>query len=238
MQPMVGVVVPCYNHGKYIKECLESILSQDYPSIDVALVDNGSKDNSKDVVSLLSGPTKKGNVWSFSNTARMGAAGARNQGIQMLAHCNYFLFLDADDILEPNVLTHMVAVLDEYKDIGMVYGDYSIFVDGTDIEWREYKEPYSRRRVEQECFINTPLVRGETLMKVGPFDTELDGQEDFDMWIRLTECALAYHIPISVVKTRHAETNTYDRVSPSKYRAGMERIYAKLNHRKQLAGVS
>lgn len=237
MQPVVGVVVPCYNHGKYISECLQSILEQNYPLVDIALVDNGSGDDSRAIISSYIGGSQKGQILGFSTPNRLGAAGARNQGIQMLAHCNCFLFLDADDILERNVLGDMVEALYAYPEVGLVYGDYSNFIDGTDVSWREYKETYSRRRVEQECFINTPLVKAEALMKTGPFDIELDGQEDYDMWIRLTEHCLGYHIPISVVKARHAETNTYDRVSPAKYRAGMERIFGKLNQRKQNAGV-
>lgn len=237
VQPVLGIIIPCYNHGKYLQECINSILTQGYPRVDIAIVDNGSSDNSAEIAKKFEGVSPKGVIRVCSTKDRLGAAGARNKGIELLGHCDYFMFLDADDILENNVITPMVEILYNLSDVSLVYGDYSNFYDGTDISWREYKEPYSRDRVEQECFINTPMVKKQALARVGLFDTELDGQEDFDMWIRLTEVGLGYHLPISIVKVRHANENTYDRVSPNKYRAGMERIYNKLQQRKSGMGV-
>lgn len=248
----VSYIVPCYNHGKYINDCIKSILEQDYPDKIIVVVDNGSSDNSFELIVdefKKLGEINKAvmNTTEFVTTTkdktlllattfqnRIGAAGARNVGIAATFNiAEYFLFIDADDYLNIDTITSkMVNIFNNYPEVGLIYGDYQILNEETKNIWTELKETYSLEGLQRDCFINSPLIRKSVIEQIGMFDQELDGQEDYDMWIRIGEKYMCYHIPDPVLTARQTELSTYNRVSPAKYQAGLQRISQKIQARR------
>lgn len=110
MQDLISVIVPVYNTGQYLKDCVNSILAQDYDNIEILLVDDGSTDNRSAVLcDKLADEYKNIKVIHQKNC---GLSGARNRGIEE-AKGEYISFIDSDDIIESNMLSTLYSMIKE-----------------------------------------------------------------------------------------------------------------------------
>lgn len=112
---LVSIIVPVYNAEKYIKNCVLSILNQDYKNIELILVNDGSKDNSYNICKQLA---EKDNRIKLFNKENGGASSARNYGMEK-ATGEYVVFVDSDDIVFPNHLETLVKTM-KFADLGIV----------------------------------------------------------------------------------------------------------------------
>lgn len=104
MNPLVSVVIPIYNSEKFIKECVDSVLSQTYKNIEIVLINDGSKDNSLQICTELTKSNK--NIVLF-NQENKGVSAARNNGIKN-SKGDFLFFLDSDDLLPPSAIQILV----------------------------------------------------------------------------------------------------------------------------------
>lgn len=102
--PLVSVVVPVYNVQRYLAQCLDSIVTQDYGALDVVVVDDGSTDRCAEICDAYAAGDKRVRVF---HTPNKGVSAARNLGVER-ARGSYLLFVDADDWIEPNTVRTMV----------------------------------------------------------------------------------------------------------------------------------
>ena len=100
MQPKISVIIPVYNVEKYLPECLESILNQNFQDFEIICVDDGSTDRSLDILQEYK---RKDDRFVILQQRHAGAGAARNHGIK-LAEGKYIQFLDSDDYFEPTLL--------------------------------------------------------------------------------------------------------------------------------------
>lgn len=114
-----SIIIPIYNSDKYLKECLESIMNQNYDKYEVILINDGSKDNSKKICEKY---CELNNRFKLINQENNGVSSARNNGIKE-AKGDLILFIDSDDILEENALSF---ILDDFKQNDMLCFGYSI----------------------------------------------------------------------------------------------------------------
>ena len=112
--PLVSVVMPAYNAGPYIEQAIRSVLEQDYPNIELIVVDDGSKDGTPEAVEALFGDRVR--VLRQKNG---GPAAARNLGIRA-SNGTLLAFLDADDVWLPGKLQAQVSYMLAHPDIGLV----------------------------------------------------------------------------------------------------------------------
>ena len=109
--PKVSVIIPCYNHGEYLDEAVESVLTQTYQNFEIIIVDDGSTDQSTiDLLKVYRKPKTR-----VIRTDNQGLASARNNGIKE-AKGEYILPLDADDKIGKEYLKKAVKILDENED--------------------------------------------------------------------------------------------------------------------------
>ena len=106
----ISIIMPVYNIEKYLKECLDSILNQTFKDYEVICVDDGSKDNS---LNILNEYAKKDSRFKIISQENAGAGAARNNGLK-LAQGEYVQFLDADDYFEPTMLEEMYNKAQEF----------------------------------------------------------------------------------------------------------------------------
>jgi glycosyltransferase involved in cell wall biosynthesis len=224
--PKVTAIIPLHNHEKWIKDAILSIATQDFRPLRIVVVDDGSKDGSvAEVLSLLTVYSSQHNIYVGKlrdhNANLMliklpnptGPANARNIGIQQVFDdTDIFAFLDSDDVYEQGKISKSVAKFEEFGvHCGVVYSDYETFRSDS-VRIREYKEPYSRKRLLEECIINCDsLVSKKVFETVGFFDPELRVAEDYDLWLRASEHFLCFHIPEHLVSIRvgvHSSTST------------------------------
>lgn len=109
--PLVSVIVPVYNVEKYIKECVESVLNQNYKKIEVIIINDGTPDCSGEIATRLANKDERLRV---IHTENKGVSSARNLGLNK-AKGDYVVFVDADDILMPDFITYMLTVVERTK---------------------------------------------------------------------------------------------------------------------------
>jgi len=116
---LVSIITPIYNGAKYISETIESVIKQTYPNWEMIIVDDGSKDNSAEIIRIYE---KKDERIKLVQQANGGSASARNNGIR-LAKGRYIALLDADDIWEKDFLKSQLALIKEKQAI-VVHASY------------------------------------------------------------------------------------------------------------------
>lgn len=109
MNPVVSVIIPVYNQEKYLRKCLDSVCNQSLQNIEVICVNDGSTDNSKEILENYAKQDSRIHILSQKN---QGAGAARNLGMQV-ARGKYLSFLDSDDIFEPLMLETMVRAIEK-----------------------------------------------------------------------------------------------------------------------------
>lgn len=121
---MISVIVPTYNYGRYIGRTLSSVLAQTYKNFEVIVVDDGSVDNTKEVMQSLNDSRLR-----YFYQENQGACVARNRGIRE-AQGDYFLFEDADDILEP-------AHLEEYWKVALKNAGANVYGPAVQVRFED-----------------------------------------------------------------------------------------------------
>jgi glycosyltransferase involved in cell wall biosynthesis len=199
--PTVSVIIPSYNHEKFIRECVQSVLDQTYQDFEIIITDDGSTDHTVDIIESFSDPRIK----LFKHPKNKGVCVAANNCLQN-ASGNYVAWLSSDDAWYPEKLAVQVDYLDEHTEIGVVFGKV-VWVDeyGNPIDKFPYLNVYdveNRTRYEwlREFFmigncLSLPcsLVRRECFSETGMFDPVLAGVPDLDLWVRI---CLNYDIQI------------------------------------------
>ena len=198
-RPLVSVVVPTYNYGRFIGETLESLRAQTYAEWECIAVDDGSTDDTEDVVARAAERDPRVRYLRQPNQLQ---AVAKNTGIKE-ARGRYLQFLDADDLLEPRKLERQVEFLEANPAADIVYGGARYFhterpderlygMFGEQVPWmpelsgagKTMVLPLVRMNI---MAVNAALVRREVLDDVGGFDPALPPVEDWEFWLR---CAL------------------------------------------------
>ena len=185
MKSTVSVIIPAYNAMNFLPETLDSVLSQTFQDFEIIIVNDGSEDNIKEWGSEITDPRV-----SLISQENKGLPGARNTGI---THSNgeYIAFLDADDIWEPTKLEKQVKTFELNPELGLVDTQVFMVDQQNNILYEagtSYQEGNVLRRAIEENLImcgSSPTVRRKCFEKVGLFDIDLRGAEDWHMWARI-----------------------------------------------------
>jgi GT2 family glycosyltransferase len=192
----VDVAIPCYQYGRYIRSCVTSVLSQDIKDLRILIIDNASTDNSVEMAQQLA--TEDSRVELVAHAKNLGANASYNEGIDW-AIADYFLLLDADDLLPPGALGRAVAVLDERPDIAFTFGKQ--ILAGSEVEPKA-SHFGDHSNTWQVCsglaFIrhlcrtganpvgaSTVLRRTSIQKQAGYYRPELPYTDDMELWLRL-----------------------------------------------------
>ncbi|HJE03286.1 MAG TPA: glycosyltransferase [Aliarcobacter thereius] len=205
--PLVSIVVPCYNHEKYVKETIESIINQTYKNIELIVIDDGSKDNSVQVIQELA--DKYG--FTFIHRPNKGLSATLNEGIK-LSKGKYFSAIASDDILMLEKIEKQVEFMESNPEYGMCYGKIVYFEDSIE---NTFEYPNSNRQgwvfddlLNYGCFIPAPstFMKKEAFDTVGGYDENL-WIEDWDMWLRIAQKYQVGYIDEYLAYYRKHDTN-------------------------------
>jgi glycosyltransferase involved in cell wall biosynthesis len=181
----VSIVIPCYRQAQFLPEAVASVVAQTFTDWEIIIVDDGSPDDTAAVAQRLIAAHPDRRIRLIRQENR-GLAEARNAGIRV-ARAPYILPLDADDMLEPEMLAQTVAALDAHPEVGFVYTDVRRFGAENNIL---RTRPYSLNRLRfQNLMMPATLFRREAWGQVGGFRMvkPVQGCEDWDFWISLAE---------------------------------------------------
>lgn len=180
--PLVSVVIPTYNAAQYIAEAVDSALNQTYRRLEVIIVDDGSVDNTRELLAQRYGE-KIRYIWQ----SNAGVAAARNTGIRA-AQGQYVAFLDADDVFHPRRLELQVPIAEVDPRLGIVASRYTNVSEWTPLPDGEIERIWITLDdlVVQGRFGSCGvLARKECFEVVGYFDESLKTAEDREMWMRI-----------------------------------------------------
>lgn len=189
MDTLVSVIIPNYNYSKYISYTIESVLKQSHSKLECIVVDDGSTDNSVEIIKKYEAADNRVKLVSKTNG---GLSSARNEGIKN-AKGQLIAFLDSDDLWSENKLKNQLEVFQQDSNIDIVYSNCVNFNEnGEEVSTDHVFEPYTPLK-----FIETNSMPGcsssftikmQLIDKAGLFDHDLRGSEDHDFLFR---CALA-----------------------------------------------
>ena len=250
-EPRVTVIIACYNDEEFIKKAIESATKQNYKGpLTICVINDGSTDGSWGLISpsgegvikdtfeggdVLMSPDKKFIVIDRVNG---GPSAARNTGIRYtLEDTDIYAMLDADDEMYPNKVQECVNVMKkDMNSIGAVYGDYDTLHTETGKIIREFKEPYSRRRLIEECMVHSgSIVNKKALTTVeeetGFYDSTMRTCEDYDLWMRISEKYVIAHVAESLTLVRVTGVNSSFIVNEDVWKRNWSRVMEKLEQR-------
>lgn len=195
MKPWVTVVCTCFNQETYIEIALKSVAAQQYPNVQLIVIDNASSDQSAERIQTFvdTHPT----VTFIQNDQNIGLCRAFNQGLKQ-AKGHYVIDLSADDVLLPNRLAKQVERFEQlppeyavvfsnaaYIDAGGRFLAYHYPVNSNEEALKPVVSGYIFRKILEKYYICTPtmMMRRSVLNELGGYDESLD-YEDFDFWVR------------------------------------------------------
>jgi glycosyltransferase involved in cell wall biosynthesis len=179
----VSVIIPTYNREKFISRAIQSALDQTYKNIEIIVIDDGSTDHTRYVISGFKEKVK------YFYQEHKGISAARNYGI-LQAQGTYIAFLDSDDEWLPEKLEAQVNILEQNPNIGIVHNKLVILNEKREKIGMKPKRDSGntlRELLEEGGDLPTSSVitRRECFTKVGVFDESLPTMEDFEMWLRI-----------------------------------------------------
>ena len=182
--PQVSVVIPAYNQAIYLDKAIQSVLQQSYQDFELVVIDDGSTDQTKEVV--LAFHDKR---LAYIYQENKGLAGARNSGIRSTT-APLLIFLDSDDVFLPNNLALLSGLLNENPQAGAAAGQ-AIPIDSNGIPINRIYTARFPEASQEFLFVNplhvgSVMVRRFALDRVGFFDENLRACEDWDLWLRLS----------------------------------------------------
>lgn len=203
--PLVSVIIPTYNRGWILKEAIESVLMQDFTDFELIVVDDGSTDNTLDI---LGDYRKKLTVIEQHN---QGVSAARNRGIKS-ASGKYVAFLDSDDLWLPQKLSRQVEYFDSHPEVLICQTEEIWVRNGRRVNPKKRHQKFSGMIFEPSlalCLVSPSavMIRRNLFDEVGLFDESLPACEDYDLWLRIScrHPVILIKTPLIVKRGGHAD---------------------------------
>lgn len=186
MAPKITVLMPVYNGDRFLRPAIESVLSQDFDDFELMIVDDGSTDDSVEIVRSY----KDARIRLLQNSQNLGIVGALQAGLQA-ARGEYVARLDADDVCCAGRLRLQAAFIDDHPSI-MVLGGACEQIDAAGALVGAYSGPTEPILVEWELLFQNPLIhstvmyRRAEILKIGGYRSGFPHAEDYDLWRRVS----------------------------------------------------
>lgn len=210
-KPLVSILVSCYNHEQYIEECILSIIQQDYDNIELIVIDDGSSDNSANIIQRL----QQEHHFYFEAQTNMGLTKTLNKMLAM-AKGKYIAPIGSDDILLPHKTSLQVDVLEQRADIAVVGGNILCIDEQGNVKTKQRHKDY--REVDFKTIFRQPklipaapsvMIRADVLKEIGGYNTECQ-LEDLYLWLKITQAGHPIAVLAEVVAHyREHASNTY-----------------------------
>ncbi|MBS1689309.1 MAG: glycosyltransferase [Bacteroidetes bacterium] len=200
-EPLISVIVPCYNYGRFLSCALQSIQKQSYTNWECIIINDGSTDNTQEIAQRFVDTDAR---FKYIRQNNQGISATRNNAVKA-ASGKYIQFLDADDLIQEQKLELQGRYLEQNDIVDIVYGDAlffetnapDIFLQGRSVGKKANKsmklagdDSAMVQRIAKDNFIeiSAPLIRKSIFEKVGYFDATYKSYEDWHFWFN---CALA-----------------------------------------------
>jgi glycosyltransferase involved in cell wall biosynthesis len=179
--PLVSIVIPAYNQGQYLVQAIDSVLAQDYPKLELIVLDDGSSDNTRDIIISYGERVVAGSHSNCGQSATLNKGWAKARG-------DIFGYLSADDFLLPGAISRSVAVLRDSPSAVACYCDFRL-VDSASRLVRHVRAPdysYAQMVLRMVCAPGPgAFFLRHAFDRAGPWNESLRQVPDFEFWLRL-----------------------------------------------------
>lgn len=221
--PTIDVIVPCYNYGRFLQSCTDSVLGQGGCDVRILIIDDASTDDSLTIARALA--ARDDRIQVLAHDENRGHIATYNEGIEWLS-ADYMLLLSSDDMLAPGAFARALALMEADQSIGFVYGTSVRFTVEAEINaatgrMRRTDEPVSSvdegiTLIRRFCAdpVNrietaTAVVRTSLQKRVGGYRPEIPHSGDMEMWLRLAAHAKVGFVPAVQAFTRIHANNMH-----------------------------
>ncbi len=190
--PLVTIITPSFNQGRFLERTIVSVLEQDYPNLEYIIIDGGSTDNSLDIIKEYS---NRLSLWISEKDT--GQTDAINKGFTA-AKGEIFAWINSDDTYNPGAVEQAVKFLVRTPEIGMVYGDLN-FIDENDRVIGSFPAAQTDLQRLRRGYVHIPqpatFFRAACWKEVSPLDPSFFFAMDYDLWVRLARITRFKYVP-------------------------------------------
>ncbi len=196
--PLVTLYIPCRNYGKYLSQCIHSVINQVYERWELIIINEGSSDNTSEL-GIKYEKKYPGKIKFIDNKKPIGLQKLSNKVLSM-ANGKYMMRIDADDWLDESAIFLMVNKLENTKSAGLVYGNYYY----TDAHGKILDVEFKDRLYNEDIATQLPphgactLFRTRSLKNVGGYSEKVNAQDGWDLWYKLAERIGAVNIQVPI----------------------------------------
>jgi len=208
--PLVSIVTPAYNQAEYLAETIQSVLSQTYQNIEYIVLDDGSTDNTQEVLSRFDGRIRHERHYNVGQAETLNRGWAISSG-------SLLGYLSSDDRLAPDAISKLVDLLAQHPDASVVYCDYEL-IDALGRRFRTVKaEDFNIKRLTVDLVCQPgpgALFRREVFERTGGWNIALRQVPDFEFWLRASRFGYFVKVPEAIAEYRvHEESASFRSVS-------------------------
>ncbi|SPF45817.1 Glycosyl transferase 2 family protein [Candidatus Desulfosporosinus infrequens] len=184
LPPKVSIVIPTYNHARYLRYALDSVINQSYANIEVLVIDDGSTDGTAELVR----PYRS--IINYIYKENGGTPSSLNLGLSR-ATGKYICWLSADDMMIGEKVAKQVELMESDPSLGFSYTSFVVIdangkkqYDVNSLYFSDKREMVTK--LQEGCFINgsSVMMRSSALKEIGDFDESLPQAHDYDLWFR------------------------------------------------------
>jgi len=194
--PLFSIIMPTHNNARYIGEAISSILTQEFEELEIVVVDDGSTDNTEEVIAQINDPKLQ-----YYRIQKSGAPCARNYGVGK-AKGEFLFKVDSDDVLLTGALHHYTKMIKQFPDVDIFYGDLIVVDDQLQpIKTEDYVDWYGKSgELLTETFHRSPIpnpgacIRRAAFLQVGPYNVSFRRAHDYEWWSRAVSRLSFKHI--------------------------------------------
>lgn len=203
--PKVSVIITAYNYGKYLRQAVQSVLVQQFDDYEIIIVNDGSTDNTAEVLSEFENHPR---IKLITHRKNQGLAPSCHEAIEASAS-DYIIRLDADDYFDENALLVLANILDSHPEVGLVYPDYFLISE----EGKILDYVRLPRVAEEVKLLDLPANGAGTMLRrscyqaVGGYDLSLKVEDNYDLWLKFLNRFKVYNINLPLFYYRRHGSN-------------------------------
>lgn len=211
--PLVSFLVPSYNHDKYVATCVRSVIDQDYPNIELIIIDDGSTDDSVKTIAGMAEACKSRFVrFEFRSRENLGVSATINEALEW-SKGKYFSAIASDDVLKPNKTSSLVSQIEGEEDVAGVFSGCEV-IDHSGAVVKLCKPPPTYHTFDDIIFCRHTVISPSQLLRLdlvratGGYPEDIN-IEDWYMWLALTQRGLKLKVVSDpLVQYRQHDSNS------------------------------